>query len=319
MKFGMGLYWGGMEPEDFIDVARKADECGYDSCGIWEHLIFPVGYKTRYPYHPEGTPSFDADQTLDPFVVLGHVAAVTKRIRLTTSIYILPLRNPFVSAKAVATVDTLSNGRMDLTVGVGWNREEYEVVGENFQDRGPRMEEIIHILRQLWTEEKTEFHGKYYDFPAVHFMPKPAQKPIPILIGSGIEASADKAIRRAARIADGWAPAAIDNSPESVTRAIKKMRGYLHEYGRDKDPFKIKFGGGGWVDIDKVHRYEEAGADEISVSPWFDSDYAALEAKVGPAAAGRAFQAQADRLVLRQRMLDGLERYAEQVIAKVRR
>src|SRR5438128_9100888 len=120
MKIGIGLNWGGLASDQMANVVRRADELGYDWAGIWDHLVYPVKYSSPYPYSPTGTPPFVNTEALDAFVIFGHLAAVTKRIRFRTNVYILPLRDPFVTARAALTVDQLSGGRFDLGVGVGW-------------------------------------------------------------------------------------------------------------------------------------------------------------------------------------------------------
>lgn len=315
MKLGIGLYWGGMEAEDLADIAHCADELGYDAIGLWEHLVYPKDYQSHYPYTADGKPPFLDTRSLDPWVTLSHIAAVTKRARLGTSIYILPLRNPFVSAKAIMTADVLSRGRIDVGVGVGWMEEEFKVVGENFQNRGRRMEEIIEVLRKLWTEDVPEHHGYYYDFGPVHFDPKPAQKPCPpIFIGGETEV----AMRRAARIADGWMSGGTHFTPEAAGEMVKKVKGYLKEYGRENIPFPMRCGGGGWLDVDMIRRYEEAGVDQIGVSPWLGGpEFEAAAAKLGTATAAKQAQVEMGLKTLRQRIMDGLDRYAHEIFPKL--
>ena len=316
MKFGIGLFWGGMEPEDLAEVARRADEMGYDTVFIWEHLVYPKVIRSRYPYSPTGTAPFADDRTLDPWVVMGHIAAVTSRIRLGTNVYILPLRNPFVTARAVLTVDILSKGRAIMGVAVGWLKEEFDIVGEDFHNRGQRTDELVQVLKALWTQKEPEFHGRFYDFGPVRFDPKPVQKPHPPIHFGG---ETEPAMRRAARLGDGWiSPGAIE-TVETARQKVEKLRAYRREAGREADPFETTMLAGPVPDLDTVRRLEEVGVTRLLVGPWYSPELMAEAARVGTASAmAHALEQERQRReALLQRISEGLERYAEQVLSKL--
>lgn len=252
------MYYG-PDPKYYPEVAAKAEEVGFESVWLPEHLILPTAFPdTHRPIAPE-TPF------LDPFVAHGVAAGRTKKVLLGTGVYILPLRNPFVTARAVATLDYLSNGRAVLGCGIGWLEKEFEVVGETWTNRAGRTREIVEILKRLWTEDVIEHHGKYYDFGPVKFEPKPVRKPRPPILMGG---NAPAALRRAAEIGDGWYPSntSIDQFDRYMSEAIPQIKGYLREFGREKDPFEINYHCTDRPTLDLVRRAEEAGATRFIVS-----------------------------------------------------
>ncbi len=311
MKVGIGLFWGGMEPGDLTTVASAADELGYESVWIWEHLVYPKVIRSKYPYSPDGTPPFADDRTLDPWVTLGHIAAVTKRIRLGTNIYILPLRNPFITARSVLTVDILSGGRVMLGAGVGWLAEEYELLGEDFHNRGQRAEEIVAVLKALWTQPEPEYHGRFYDFGPVRFEPKPVQKPHPPIIFGG---ESDAAMRRAARLGDGWISSGALETPETAAAKVAKLMAWRREAGRADEPFEITVVGGAWLDREALRRFEEAGVTRLLMAPWFAPQTAQAMAKEGTARAWSKERLAGGPVL--DNILNGLYQYAEQVLSK---
>jgi probable F420-dependent oxidoreductase len=305
IKVGIGLFWGGMEPEDLTTVAARADELGYESVWIWEHLVYPRIINSKYPYSPDGKPPFADDRTLDPWVTLAHIAAVTKNIRLGTNIYILPLRNPFITARAVLTLDILSGGRAILGAGVGWLEEEYDLLGESFHDRGKRAEEIVAVLKALWIQREPQFHGQFYDFGPVRFEPKPLQKPHPPIIFGG---ETDAAMRRAARIGDGWISSGALETPETAAAKVAKLRAWRREAGREKDPFDVTMVGGAWLEPPELKRFEEAGVTRLLMAPWFAPQMAKAMAEEGTARAWAKERLGAGSVI--DNILQGLERYA---------
>ena len=251
-----------MDPDVALAVAAKADELGYDSLWIPYHLIVPERIDSRYLYSEDGAPPawFRETPWQDPWIGLAYLAAVTKRIRLGTNVFILPLRNPFATARALATLDRLSGGRVILGIGVGWMREEFDVVGEAFEGRGSRTDEIIDILRRLWTEPSVEHQGEYYAFPAVRFRPTLPQ-PVPVHVGgeSGV------ALRRAARN-DGWISVTL--APDKLAQPVARLRDLRRELGRESAPFEITCGMRLPVTVENIRRYEEAGVTRLNVTPW---------------------------------------------------
>ena len=165
VKIGYPLF--GLGPRSWAAVCEKADETGFDSIWMQEHLIFPTEIPPTYPYSDNGVPPINPDtQLYDVWVSLAYIAARTSKIRLATNVFIIPLRDPIVTARAVTTLDRLSGGRLIIGGGVGWLKEEFEIAGQEWRTRGKRTDEIIEIWRKLWSEETIEHHGDHYDFQA---------------------------------------------------------------------------------------------------------------------------------------------------------
>src|SRR2546421_9219058 len=181
------------------DYAQTAEALGYDYLLVYDHVLGA---------HPNREPKLTGPYTHEhpfhePMVLFGFLAGVTTRLQLTTGIVILPQRQTVLVAKQAAEIDVLSGGRLRLGIGLGWNYVEYEALGENFKNRGIRVEEQIAVLRKLWTEPLVNFHGTYHVINNAGLTPLPVQRPIPIWFGG----SAEPALRRAARLGDGWMPA----------------------------------------------------------------------------------------------------------------
>ena len=227
VKFGMAMM--GLSPRWYPEVALAAEQNGFESIWMPEHLILPATMPPTYPYSESGYAAITGETPMfDPWVVLGSVASVTSTIRLSNNIYVLPLRHPIITARAVVTLDRISGGRVTLGAGVGWLEEEFEVMGENFENRGRRTDEIIGILRDLWTGEVVEHHGEFYDFGPVQCRPKPLQTPsIPIEIGG----HGAPALRRAGRLADGWVEVA-SGTYERFTERLAVVNQARQEAGR---------------------------------------------------------------------------------------
>jgi len=218
---------------------------------------------STYPYSDSGLPPVTSDTpAYDPWAVLSFLAAGTTTIRLATNIYILPLRHPLQTARAVVTVDRLSGGRVTLGVGVGWMEEEFSYVGLPFHDRGLRADSIIGILRRLWIDDVTEVHDEHFDFGPVKFQPKPLQKPaIPIEVGG----ASGPALRRAGTMGDGWIEIGskdIDDFTAKLAVVLEARRGA----GR-RGPFEVTVSGGLAPSVDGYRRLRDAGATRIMVGP----------------------------------------------------
>jgi probable F420-dependent oxidoreductase len=201
MKFAMAM--AGLGARHYPEVAEAAEMNGFDSIWMPEHLIFPVEMTPNYSYTPDGYPPMHSDTpAFDPWIVLGGVATRTRTIKLATGVFILPLRHPVQVARSIITLDRLSGGRVIAGIGVGWLPEEFEIVGQDFHNRGRRTDEMVALMRKLWTEDTIEFHGEFYDLPPVKFLPKPVNKQqgIPIIVGG----TSPGALRRAGRLGDGW-------------------------------------------------------------------------------------------------------------------
>jgi probable F420-dependent oxidoreductase len=280
-----------LEAEQLLDVARGAEEVGFDGAFVSDHVFFPGELVSRYPYNPDGVPYFDKDTPwLETFASIGAMAAVTKRLRFVTGVYILPLRHPLEVAKATATVALLSGNRLALGVGTGWMREEFDVLGREFAGRGRRMDEQIAVMRTVWRGGMVEHAGRHYRFPRLQMSPAPTA-PIPILIGGASE----RALRRAATIGDGWVGAG--NTPEEVQGILRRLGELRREAGRERVPFEIIVALTTPPDVDVFRRLEDQGVTGVVSWP--------LVFTVGPGAS------------IEQKR-GALESYAEQVIRRFR-
>jgi len=225
MRYGFYLPTRGQTatPEALETLVKRGESLGFASVMIADHLVFPVTIKSRYPYTVSGDFPGKGD-VLDQLSLMAFVAAKTTRLRLVTSVMIVPYRNPVLTAKALATIDVLSKGRVTLGVGVGWMREEFEALGApDFERRGAVTDEYIRVFKTLWTESPASFSGRFYRFDALHCRPQPVQKPHPpIWVGGHSKA----ALRRAARLGDGWHPVGAN---AAVPLSPPELRGLLDE------------------------------------------------------------------------------------------
>lgn len=259
MKFGIAL--GTMHPGMFAEASEAADELGFESVWLPEHLVLPTAMAgspfegADHPPIPPSTPVYDS------LAYLAHLAGRTRRVRLGTHVYNLALRHPFVAARAVQTLDVVSGGRVELGVGAGWLRGEWEAVGLDFDSRGARLDEALEICIALWTEERISHHGRFFSFDEVMFEPKPAQRPHPPVIIGGETAPA---LRRAAGH-DGWI--GLDHTPESVRAPVVRLQELRAEQGTDDRAFAVTVGGRVRGDED-VAAFAAAGVDRLIVSPW---------------------------------------------------
>lgn len=238
MKFGIMYANNGNfgYPEHAAELARVAEETGFDSLWTTEHVLIPVGYESTYPYHRSGRLRGPDNMPFhDPVLWMSYVAAVTSTIKLTTGVLILPQRHPAYVAKEFATLDSLSNGRAMIGVGVGWLEEEFDALGIPFKERGSRTDESIQAMRDLWQPGPSTFQGKHYNWSNVESNPKPVQPSgVPIIIGGHSLAAA----RRAARLGDGFFPGRIDRLDELLTA----MRLECSKIGRDPTEIEITTG-----------------------------------------------------------------------------
>ncbi|MFN8559542.1 MAG: TIGR03619 family F420-dependent LLM class oxidoreductase [Dehalococcoidia bacterium] len=217
-------------PALMTEVAELADTLGFDTLQVTDHVVVPVEYSSRYPYDTTGRMRASPDTDyFEPLSLLGYLAGRTRRIRLGTSVLIAAYRNPVVTAKQLACLDVLSGGRLEVGLGVGWLAEEFAAVAAPpFAARGPVTDEVIEVFRRIWRDHPASFNGAYFSFPPVGAMPKPAQPGgIPILIGG----DSRPAIRRAARLGDGWQPFKL--SPADLAPRIAYLHDQAKEHGRD--------------------------------------------------------------------------------------
>ena len=264
MKIGIPLFR--IRPARMAAVAKHAEDLGFESVWVPEHLVLPTRFESTYPYSEDGSPPIEPGTAhLDPLITLTHIAAATSRIRLGTNIFILPLRHPLVSARMLMSLDVFSGGRLSLGIGVGWLEEEFRAVDVDFRTRGTRTRECVMALKALWTQAEPEFHGRFFDFGPLKFEPKPIQKPHPpILFGGESEA----AFRRAAALGDGWYGVAHD--AKSATRCVETLRALRAEAGRGDEAFEVTVGhAGGALDGAILRDYSDAGVDRVVVLPWW--------------------------------------------------
>jgi probable F420-dependent oxidoreductase len=261
MKFGVHL--GSVNPRFWGDVTAAADQFGFESVWVPEHLVIPLA-ATGSPHHGSDHPPVPSDiPVFDALGVLCHLAARTTRIRLGTHVYNIGLRHPFTTARAATTVDFLSGGRLSLGIGASWLRSEWDAVGLDFDTRGARVDEAIEVCRRLWTESVVEHHGKFFDFGPTAFEPKPAQQPLPLHIGGDGPA----ALRRAATVGAGWMP--MNHRPEELPASIARLTELAKDAGRTTT---IEVTVPGDVSTaDDAGRYAAAGVTRVIVRPWAKS------------------------------------------------
>jgi probable F420-dependent oxidoreductase len=262
MKFGIAFanIITFAEREGLATLGRGAEAAGFDSVWTVEHVIYPEGYESRYPYDASGKMAMTTDTPLpDPLQWLAFVAAQTETLRLGTGILILPIRNPVVLAKEVATLDHLSGGRVDLGVGVGWLREEFDALGVPWERRGARTEEHIEAMRALWDADHASYQGDFVSFDDVSCNPKPAQGRVPIHIGGHSRAAAE----RAGRLGDGFFPGTGD-----IAELVDIVRQTAADCGRDPASIEITYGNEDLVGdaaLDTAHELAEIGVDRAIV------------------------------------------------------
>jgi probable F420-dependent oxidoreductase len=252
MKFGIATFITdeGIRP---AALGRALEERDFSSLFIAEHSHIPAGRQSPYPAGGELPRRYY--RTLDPFVALAAVATVTSRLVLGTGIALLPQRDVIHTANEVASLDLVSDGRVAFGVGVGWNREEMRNHGTDPATRGALMDEQLAALKQIWTQEQAEFHGKHVDFDPIFLWPKPVQQPHPPIYLGG---ESPAALRRLAAYGDAWLPRAHTSPAE-----IQRVRGWLTEQGRDGIPFTVFAAG---TDAAALAGFAEAGVDEVTLS-----------------------------------------------------
>ena len=234
MKFGLRYCNTGrfIDPGHAVEMIVAAEEAGFDSAWTVEHTVIPELHASQYPYSNDGRMAGDRyDLPLpDPLIWMAYVAAHTTRIKLGTGILILPQHNPVVVAKQIATLDLMSGGRILLGIGVGWMREEFDVIGASFDDRAARTDEYVAVMRTLWSQQKASFSGDFFHFENVYCLPQPPEGDVPVIVGGHSRAAA----RRAGRIGAGFFPAR--ELPEAL---ISLARETAESNDRDPDELEI--------------------------------------------------------------------------------
>jgi probable F420-dependent oxidoreductase len=247
-------------------LAVDAEAAGIESLWTVEHVVVPSGYESAYPYDSSGKMAGGAEDfdLPDPLVWLAYVAAITQRIKLATGILILPQRNPLITAKAVATIDAMSGGRMILGVGVGWLREEFDALGVPFADRGRRHDDYVEAMRALWQGEKATVQNTYASFTDCISRPRPANGTVPIVVGGHTE----KAARRAGRLGDGFFPGSGDI--DQLAGLLEIVREECVANGRDPAEVELTVSGGGRsldAICSRVEQFAALGATRVVLPP----------------------------------------------------
>lgn len=263
MKFGLAFASSiATEHSRALELCQRAEAAGFESLWGGEHVILPSSIDSKYPYTADGKIPADPETPIpDPLIWLAFAAAAAPSMRLGTCILIVPQRNPLVLAKELATLDRLSGGRVELGLGVGWMREEFDALGVPWERRGARNDEYIEAMRALWAGPHAEFHGDFVDFAPVTCSPRPIQDHIPVLVGGDSEA----AIARAVRLADGYFPG--EGDAEQLRGLVDRVRRGAEEAGRDPDTIGINamFGAHMRDPNAGVELLREIGVDRIMV------------------------------------------------------
>lgn len=288
-------FWCGtpfMKTTESLAVARMADDAGYDGMICADHLIYPRDLRSPYP-SPTGKPGWAPETAWpDTWVLIGAMAAVTTRLRFSNAVYVAPARPLVEVAKQVATAASLSEGRVSLGVGIGWMREEYELLGQEFGNRGKRLDEMIPALRALWQGGWVSWRGEHYQVPEMMIEPHPPQ-PVPILCGGESEA----ALRRAASLCDGWIGTAY--TLDGAGAYVSKLAALRREFGRADQPFEIMLA---LIDPPSPELYKRAqdiGITAVMCAPWMTDPEVAAGGDV-------------------ERFRGPIERFAETVVAESR-
>ena len=264
MKYGFTLPGRGQlaTPERLGIIAKKGEEFGFDTLLTGDHILVPKNISSVYPYTEGGEfPGSGSGESMEQITLLSYIAGQTSKIRLVTSVLIVPHRNPLIAAKSLATLDVLSGGRLVVGVGVGWMREEFQALGlPPFEERGAVTDEYIRAFKVLWTEDEPHFDGKYISFDDISFLPKPAQKPHPPIWVGG---ESRPALRRTAELADGWYPLGSNptfpmGTPEQLQAGLDRLAQYAQRFGRDPSTIET---------IYRTHQFElqteAAGPDRL--------------------------------------------------------
>jgi probable F420-dependent oxidoreductase len=241
-------------------MARKAEELGFESLWYAEHPAVPVQSDSPFPATGGEIP-WTYSHFTDPYIALARASGATSTIKLGTGITLVPERNPLLLAKEIATLDRFSGGRFLFGIGTGWLREETEIFGGDFEHRWTQTREALEVMKELWTKDEAEYHGKYYNFPPVKSYPKPSQQPHPPIIIGGM---ARNVLRRIVSHGDGWLPNRI--TPEEVEDSRKRLDAMAEEVGRNPRTITINVYGQP-ADRDLVRSYLNAGADRVVVRP----------------------------------------------------
>ena len=277
-------------PQAIVQVARRAEELGYDSLWLTERLLFPIEPQSPYPGTPDGSLPEEYKINLDPLESLTYAAAHTSRIALGTSVLDIPYYNPVMLARRLTTLDVLSGGRLRVGLGLGWSKDEYDAVGAPMKQRGRRADEFIGVLKAIWTTDPVEFQGEFYQLPKSVILPKPVQKPHPPIYLAAYSAGA---LKRAATMANGWNPAGVP--VDGMKQMMEGIKGMAQEAGRDPSDVALvvranllvtdeALGEDRWIFTGSTDQIKadiaatrEMGAAELFFDPTFSPDGVSVE------------------------------------------
>ena len=267
MKVGLAFASSiGIDGDTALDICKRAESAGFESLWGGEHVIMPDSIVSKYPYTPDGKIPAEPDTPVpDPLIWLAFAAAAAPTMKLGTCILIVPQRNPLILAKELATLDQLSGGRVELGLGVGWMREEFDALGVPWERRGARNDEYIAAMRELWKAPHAEFHGEFVDFEPVTCSPRPVNGNIPILVGG----DTDAAIQRAVRLADGYFPG--EGDAERLKALLARLHLAAEKAGRDPKSIEVNamFGIQMADPAVGIEQMVELGVDRIMVPAFF--------------------------------------------------
>lgn len=292
MKLGVALPMAGAwaTPENQVRVAQRAEALGYHSLWVFQRLLYALAPQNDYPPLPGQPWPKSFERVLDPVVSLAYVAGATTRIRLGTSVLITAYYAPLVLAKQLATLDRVSGGRLDVGLGIGWSRDEYEAAGTPYEARGRRGDEFIRCLKAIWTDETVEFRGDFYRVPRSRVEPKPVQRPHPPLTIGGYGPTV---IRRAVTLGDGFNGGNVPLA--QVAPLVAQIKDAAREAGRDPATLHVVSRGSYvvhdapqgaahrplWGSLDEIRedidRYAEAGLTELFLEANFQPGGASLD------------------------------------------
>jgi probable F420-dependent oxidoreductase len=275
VKFGLRLPGAGpyAGPEAITAFAQKAEELGFDALFMTDHVALPTNLQTKYPYRADGKFFWPPETPyLDTILVLTWAAAATERIQVGTSVLIAGWHAPVNTAKAFATLDLLNGGRTICAIGTGWMKEQFDILGSPFEERGPRTTEYIRLLKHLWSEDEVDFHGDFWNYSGFKFYPHPVALPgrpsIPIWHGG----KSDPVLRRVAKVADGWHPLYIN--PDELEQKLEKLERLLADEGRTMDEITLSARpvDQATMDEETIARYASLGVEMLVLDTSFDHD-----------------------------------------------
>ena len=275
MKVGIFSILPDAEADPAI-VAKHAEDLGFASYWVPDHLILPVQYSTAYPGNPRpGTPDPDYLWKMpDPIVALMRAATATTRLEVGTGVLLVPERNPLHLAKEIASLDSFSGGRFHFGIGAGWNKEESEILGGDFEHRWTQVREAIEVMKTCWVDEASEYHGRYYDFPPVRCFPKPVQRPHPPIYLGGImfgDQWAKRVFNRIVRYGDGWLP--VVQNVAQVVDGQQQLREISEAAGRDPASLRVTVFGAQnqWRKRKDIDAFTEVGVEQVTI--WLNGRY----------------------------------------------